>query len=73
MHPREVFCDAIRKNSASIVVCHNHPSGNPSPSNEDINVTHRLEECGKLLGIDLLDHIVIGNGTYVSLKQKGIL
>lgn len=73
VHPREVFCDAIRKNSASIVICHNHPSGDPTPSNEDINVTHRLEECGKLLGIDLLDHIVIGNGAYVSLKQKGIL
>ncbi|MCH5135741.1 RadC family protein [Clostridium thailandense] len=73
VHPREVFCDAIRKNSASIVICHNHPSGDPTPSNEDINVTHRLEECGKLLGIDLLDHIVIGNGAYISLKQKGIL
>ncbi|WML35699.1 DNA repair protein RadC [Clostridium sp. OS1-26] len=73
VHPREVFCDAIRKSSASIVVCHNHPSGDPTPSNEDINVTHRLKECGKLLGIDLLDHIIIGNGIYISLKQKGIL
>jgi DNA repair protein RadC len=73
VHPREVFCDAIRKSSASIIICHNHPSGDPSPSNEDINITHRLKECGKLLGIDLLDHIIIGNGNYISLKEKGIL
>lgn len=73
VHPREVFCDAIRKSSASIIICHNHPSGDPTPSNEDINITHRLEECGKLLGINLLDHIIIGNGNFISLKQKGIL
>lgn len=53
-------------------MCHNHPSGDPSPSNEDINITHRLKECGELLGIQLLDHLIIGNEIYVSLKQKGI-
>lgn len=73
VHPREVFCDAIRKNSAFIIVCHNHPSGDPQPSNEDINITNRLKECGKLLGIELLDHLIIGNGRYISLKEKGIL
>lgn len=73
VHPREVFCDAIRKNSAFIIVCHNHPSGDPQPSNEDINVTNRLKECGKLLGIELLDHLIIGNGKYISLKEKGIV
>lgn len=73
VHPREVFCDAIKKSSASIVICHNHPSGDPTPSNEDINITYRLKECGKLLGIDLLDHLIIGNGKYISLKEKGIL
>lgn len=73
VHPREVFCEAIKKSSASIVVCHNHPSGDPSPSNEDIQITHRLKECGKLLGIELLDHVIIGDGKYVSLKEKGIL
>jgi DNA repair protein RadC len=73
VHPREVFSEAVKKSCASIIVCHNHPSGDPSPSNEDINITHRLKECGKLLGIELLDHIIIGNGTYVSLKEKGIL
>ncbi len=73
VHPREVFCDAIRKNSAFIIVCHNHPSGDPQPSNEDINVTNRLKECGKLLGIELLDHLIIGKGKYISLKEKGIV
>lgn len=73
VHPREIFAEAIRKSSAAIVICHNHPSGDPTPSSEDIQVTHRLKECGKLLGIDLLDHIIIGNGVYVSLKEKCIL
>ncbi|QGU94909.1 DNA repair protein RadC [Clostridium bovifaecis] len=73
VHPREVFSEAIRRNSASIIICHNHPSGDPTPSKEDINVTERLKECGKLLGIDLLDHLIIGNGKYVSLKEKCIV
>lgn len=73
VHPREVFCEAIKKSSASIIICHNHPSGDPTPSGEDINVTRRLKECSSLLGVDLLDHIIIGNGTYISLKEKGIL
>lgn len=73
VHPREVFTEAIKKSSASIIVSHNHPSGDPTPSGEDINLTHRLSECGKLLGIELLDHIIIGNGSYISLKEKGIL
>lgn len=73
VHPREVFLEAIKNSSASIIVCHNHPSGDPTPSNEDINITMRLKECGKLLGIELLDHVIIGNGIYVSLKEKSIL
>lgn len=73
VHPREVFKEAIKNSSASIIICHNHPSGDPTPSSEDINVTNRLKESGKLLGIDVLDHIIIGNGVYVSLKEKGIL
>lgn len=73
VHPREVFCEAIKKSSASIIISHNHPSGDPTPSSEDINLTHRIKECGKLLGIELLDHIIIGDGCYVSLKEKGIL
>lgn len=73
VHPREVFSEAVKRNSASIIVCHNHPSGDPTPSREDINITERLKDCGKLLGIDLLDHLIIGNGSYVSLKEKCIL
>lgn len=71
VHPREVFAGAIKNGSASIVVAHNHPSGDATPSNEDISVTNRLKECGKLLGIDLLDHVIIGNGKYESLKERG--
>ncbi|WP_070109417.1 RadC family protein [Clostridium acetireducens] len=73
VHPREVFCEAIKNNSVSIIICHNHPSGNPKPSGEDINVTNRLIECGKIIGIQLIDHIIIGDGIYISLKEKGIV
>ncbi|MEG0371264.1 MAG: DNA repair protein RadC [Clostridium sp.] len=73
VHPREVFYDAIKKVANSIVICHNHPSGDPTPSKEDINVTSRLREVGKLIGIELLDHIIIGDGVYVSLKEKGLI
>jgi DNA repair protein RadC len=73
VHPREIYSEAIRKSSSSIIVCHNHPSGDPTPSQEDINITRRLFEVGKLIGIDLLDHLIIGDGNYVSLKEKGII
>ena len=62
MHPREVFKGALELSSASIIMIHNHPSGDPSPSREDIAVTEKLVEGGKLLGIDVLDHIIIGEG-----------
>lgn len=71
VHPREVFSGAVKNSSASIVVAHNHPSGDSTPSSEDISVTQRLVECGRLLGISLIDHIIIGNGTYTSLKERG--
>lgn len=78
VHPREVFKSAFLNNSASLIVAHNHPSGDPSLSQEDIHVTKRLCEAGKILGIEILDHIVVGekrNGkiNYVSLKEKGYL
>lgn len=73
VHPREIFSEAIRRSSASIIICHNHPSGDPTSSQEDINITKRLFEVGKLVGIDLLDHVIIGDGCYISLKEKGIL
>lgn len=73
VHPREVMKTAILSNSCSIIVAHNHPSGNPSPSPEDIAVTKRLKEAGEIMGIDLLDHLIIGEDTFVSLKEKGYL
>lgn len=68
----EVFKSGIQRNAASIVVFHNHPSGDPSPSPEDITLTRALVEAGKLLDISVLDHLVIGAGRWVSLKQKGV-
>jgi len=73
VHPREVFQAALLNNAASIMAFHNHPSGDPSPSREDIEVTKRLAEAGKIMGVDLLDHIIVGDGQYVSLKEKGYL
>jgi DNA repair protein RadC len=69
--PREVFQKALLANAVSIVMLHNHPSGNPTPSREDIMVTNRLVECGKLLGVDVLDHLIIAGGTYCSLRERG--
>ncbi|MFB1082169.1 JAB domain-containing protein [Jeotgalibacillus sp. JSM ZJ347] len=73
MHPRKVLKSAILSNAASLLVEHNHPSGEPSPSIEDINVTERLKEAEKIVGIDLLDHIIIGENKFISLKEKGYL
>ena len=73
VHPREIFKPAINKSSASIIVCHNHPSGDPTPSREDINITLRIKECGNILGIKLLDHIIIDNNKFVSLKDKKLI
>ena len=73
VHPREVFKAALMESSASVIMIHNHPSGDPSPSKEDIMVTEKLIEGGKLLGIDVLDHIIIGDGRYVSLKDEGFV
>ncbi|TJY41446.1 JAB domain-containing protein [Cohnella pontilimi] len=73
VHPREVFRAAIRRSSASILCAHNHPSGDPTPSPEDIQLTRRLAEAGELVGIELLDHIVIGDNRFISLKELGCL
>jgi DNA repair protein RadC len=73
VHPREVFSYAIEKRCASIIVSHNHPSGILEASNEDINVTKRLKESGKILGIELLDHLIITSDGYLSLKEEGVL
>ncbi len=73
VHPREVFREALKRSAASVIALHNHPSGDPAPSREDIEVTKRLVECGKILGIDLLDHLIIGENKFVSLKEKGYI
>lgn len=73
VHPREIFREALKRSAASIICAHNHPSGDPTPSQEDIHVTRRLAEAGKIMGIELLDHLVIGNNSFVSLKEKGYL
>lgn len=73
VHPREIFREAVKRSAASIIVSHNHPSGNPSPSPEDIEVTKRLVEAGSIMGIELLDHIIIGDHRFISLKEKGYM
>lgn len=73
VHPREVFKEAIRRSSAAIICLHNHPSGDPTPSKEDIEVTKRLISVGQIVGIDVLDHVIIGDGRFYSLKEKGLI
>lgn len=73
IHPREAFKEAIRESAASIIFVHNHPSGDPEPSKDDIAITERLKATGDIIGIAVLDHVIIGDGKYVSLKEKGIL
>lgn len=72
-HPREVFSSAIKRGAGSIAIVHNHPSGDPEPSSADIETTRRLAEAGSLLGIPLIDHIIIGDGRYVSMKGRGLM
>lgn len=71
VHPREIFKSAVKRSASAILCMHNHPSGDPTPSPEDVAVTSRLCSAGKLLGIDVLDHIVVGDGRYVSLRAEG--
>lgn len=73
IHPREVFNPAVRKSAAGIVVVHNHPSGDPTPSEEDLIATRRLLEASKIIGINLVDHVIIGNGSYISLRAEGVI
>jgi len=73
VHPREVFKEAIQSLSSSIILVHNHPSGNPEPSDADIDITKRILETGKVVGIDILDHIIIANNRSFSFKEKGIV
>jgi len=73
VHPREVFAPVVRESAAAVLLIHNHPSGDPTPSREDLEITNRLKAAGDLMGVRVLDHIIIGNGRYVSLADRGLL
>ena len=73
VHVREVLKSTLLSSAAATILIHNHPSGDPSPSNEDLAITRRLKEAGELIGIPVLDHIIIGDGQYVSLAERGLL
>lgn len=73
VHPREVFKEAIRRSSNKMILIHNHPSGSVEPSREDKNITDRLIKCGEIIGIDIIDHIIIGDGLYYSFKENMII
>ena len=72
VHPREVFKEAVSASAASVIFVHNHPSGDPEASEDDVKLTKRLAEAGEIMGIDVLDHIIIGDNKYLSLKREGI-
>lgn len=72
VHPREVFKTALLSNAAALILIHQHPTGDPTPSSEDINITRRLKEAGEIMGIKVLDHIIIGD-TYMSFVERGLL
>ena len=73
VHPRELFREAINCRAAAVILAHNHPSGDPTPSPEDVALTRKLVEAGSLLDIPVLDHLILGDGKFISLKEKGIL
>lgn len=73
VHPREMFKEAIRRSSAAVILVHNHPSGDLTPSKDDLTTTERLKDAGKVLGIDVLDHIIIGDNRYLSFREQGLL
>jgi DNA repair protein RadC len=72
VHPREVFLPVIEESAAALILVHNHPSGDPTPSAEDVAITHRLRQIGDILGVQVLDHVVIGHGRYVSFADEGL-
>jgi len=70
VHPREVFKEAIRRSAAAVILVHNHPSGHPEPSRDDVLITEQMRAAGRLVGIDVLDHVIIGERTYTSLREQ---
>ena len=73
VHPREVFKSALLSSAAALILIHNYPSGDPQPSSEDLSITRRLKEAGELLGVRILDHLIVGDGTYYSFADQGVL
>lgn len=73
VHPREVFKTALLSNAAAVLLIHQHPTGDPTPSSEDIAITRRLREAGEIMGIKVLDHIIVGDGEYLSFVERGLL
>jgi len=73
VHPREIFAPAIKESAASVILVHNHPSGDPAPSREDIQITTRLSEVGRIVGIEIIDHIIIGDGCYISFNEQKLM
>ncbi|SHI61042.1 DNA repair protein RadC [Anaerovibrio lipolyticus DSM 3074] len=73
VHPREVFFEAIKLHAAAMILVHNHPSGDPTPSKEDIKITRQLVECGKIMDIPVRDHIIVGNEKYISFMEEGFM
>ena len=69
-HPREIFRSAVKYSAARLILAHNHPSGNPTPSESDIHFTQRMQKCGKMMGIEVLDHIIIGAQVYISMREE---
>ena len=73
VHPREIFVEALHQNAASIILIHNHPSGDPKPSDDDIKITKRLIEAGKIMGIEVHDHVILAGNRYTSLKAQKLV
>jgi len=71
VHPRDVYLPVIRESAAAVIFVHNHPSGDPTPSREDVEITRRLREVGELVGVRVLDHVIVGHGRYVSFVDDG--
>ena len=73
VHPREIFAEALKQNAASVILVHNHPSGDPEPSEDDLKITKRIQEAGKIMGIDVLDHIIITKTKPFSFKENKLI
>ena len=73
VHPREIFSEALKKNAASLILIHNHPSGDPEPSQDDLEITKRLREAGQIMGLEIIDHLIISHNNYFSFKEHQLM